>query len=172
MEDAFVGVLAHSQGVVPLDAPNFQDPPRGSLQTRDTFIDQVLVHRVVEPYKAFRWLMLSDACFDTKKRCKAQFNRTHDLPYQEPPPMAETNEQRLQDWLNGPIPRRNVQALTGSSPDELLAAAQPKGKRGKKGAGSGKGAGGSGKRKKTKGGGGRGSQMRRLARARWRDRNA
>jgi hypothetical protein len=172
VEDAFVGVLAHSQGVVPLDAPNFQDPPRGSLQTRDTFIDQVLVHRVVEPYKAFRWLMLSDACFDTKKRCKAQFNRTHDLPYQEPPPMAETNEQRLQDWLNGPIPRRNVQALTGSSPDDLLAAAQPKGKRGKKGAGSGKGAGGSGKRKKTKGGGGRGSQMRRLARARWRDRNA
>ena len=130
------------------------------------------MHRVVEPYKAFRWLMLSDACFDTKKRCKAQFNRTHDLPYQEPPPMAETNEQRLQDWLNGPIPRRNVQALTGSSPDDLLAAAQPKGKRGKKGAGSGKGAGGSGKRKKTKGGGGRGSQMRRLARARWRDRNA
>ena len=47
VEDAFVGVLAHSQGIVPVDAPNFQDPPRGSLQTRDTFIDQVLVHRVV-----------------------------------------------------------------------------------------------------------------------------
>ena len=85
--------------------------------------------------------------------------------------MAEPNEQRLQDWLNGPIPRRSVQARTGSSPDDLVAAAQPKGKRSKKGTGSGKGAGGLGKRKKSKGGG-RGSQMRRLARARWRDRNA
>ena len=91
-------------------------------------------------------------------RCKVQYNRTHGLPYQEPPrsnpdpvpkpnpypypypypspsepepepeartqtraraelyqeppPMAESNEERLQDWLNGPIPRRNAQALT------------------------------------------------------------
>ena len=52
VEDAFVGVLAHSQGIVPLDAPRFQDPPRGSLQTRDTFIDQVLVHRVVVALRA------------------------------------------------------------------------------------------------------------------------
>ena len=110
-----------------------------------------------EPYKAFRWLMLSDACFDTKKRCKVQYNRTHDLPYPEPAPIAEPNEQRLQDWLNGPIPRRNTQALTGSSPDDLVAS---KGKRGKKAAG--------GKRKAK--GRGRGSQMRRLARARLRDR--
>ena len=47
VEDAFVGVLAHSMGIEPTAAPNFQDPPRGSLQTRDNFIDQVLVHRVV-----------------------------------------------------------------------------------------------------------------------------
>ena len=42
------------------DLLTFQEPPRGSLQTREMFLDQILVHRVVEPFKAFRWLMLSD----------------------------------------------------------------------------------------------------------------
>ena len=190
VEDAFVGVLAHSKGIEPIAAPNFQDPPRGSLQTRDNFIDQVLVHRVVvrclvdpaacracnrhviplarpcsqEPYKAFHWIMLSDVCFDTKKRCAAQYNRTHDLPYPselDEPSLPPQSDSRVQDWLTGPIPRRHAQALTGTDPDTLLSDSSSRAgpKRGKRDRG---------KRKKGRGSKGGGGKKRRLARARWR----
>ena len=69
-----------------------------------------------EPYKAFRWLMLSDVCFDTKKRCAVQYNRTHDLPYTETRPLAESDDPRMQDWLNGPIPRRHATPSRYSKP--------------------------------------------------------
>ena len=117
-----------------------------------------------EPYKAFRWLMLSDVCFDTKKRCAVQYNRTHDLPYTETRPLAESDDPRMQDWLNGPIPRRHPGAVTGASPDDLLQEAPQRGKRErgkrKKGAwkNGGKGAGAEARRERA--------QKRRLARAR------
>ena len=57
VEDAFVGVLALAQGIAARDLLTFQEPPRGSHQTREMFIDQILVHRVVEPFKA----LLADA---------------------------------------------------------------------------------------------------------------
>ena len=75
-----------------------------------------------EPYKAFRWLMLSDVCFDTKRKCAAQYNRTHDMPYPEDldAVQPESESERKQDWLSGPIPRRHPQALTGVEPGALL----------------------------------------------------
>ena len=57
---------------------------RGYL-TRETFIDQTLVHRVVEPQKAFRWLMLSDTCYGSPPVCRAMRNLTHGLPVELPP---------------------------------------------------------------------------------------
>ena len=68
VEDAFVGVLALAQGIAARDLLTFQEPPRGSHQTREMFIDQILVHRVVEPFKAFRWLMLSSNCLASRSR--------------------------------------------------------------------------------------------------------
>ena len=85
VEDAFVGVLAKAAGYAPTQMDTFQEPPRGSLQTRETFIDQTLVHRVVEPQKAFRWLMLSDTCYGSPPVCRAMRNLTHGLPVELPP---------------------------------------------------------------------------------------
>ena len=108
--------------------------------------------------------MLSDVCFDTKKRCAVQYNRTHDLPYTETRPLAESDDPRMQDWLNGPIPRRHPGAVTGASPDDLLQEAPQRGnrERGKRKKGAwkngGKGAGAEARRERA--------QKRRLARAR------
>ena len=107
--------------------------------------------------------MLSDVCFDTKRKCSAQYNRTHDLPYpaELDNSVLETKDKRLQDWLNGPIPRRHPQALTGTEPD-VLASELPKQrvgqKRGKKE-----------RSKRKKGKGSKGKRLRRLApsRGRW-----
>ena len=112
--------------------------------------------------------MLSDVCFDTKKRCAAQYNRTHDLPYpselDEPssPPQGDT---RVQDWLTGPIPRRHAQAVTGTDPETLLSDSSPRAgpKRGKRDRG---------KRKKGRGSKNGGGKKRRLARARASRRNS
>ena len=57
VEDAFVGVLASAQGIAPREQLQFQEPTRGSLQTREMFIDQILVHRVAEPKRALEWLL-------------------------------------------------------------------------------------------------------------------
>ena len=42
MEDAFVGVLAHTQGIVPLDAPNFQVRVRVRVRTLTLALPQPL----------------------------------------------------------------------------------------------------------------------------------
>lgn len=120
VEDAFMGVLANASGISPVDMRSFRDPPHGSHQNRELFIDQILVHRVAEPYKAFRWLMLTESCFDAPAACAIQFNRTHGLPY-----LNQAERARLQrlvtqsrpahrrDWANGEIPMARPNALTG-----------------------------------------------------------
>lgn len=121
VEDAFLGVLANASGVAPLDLRSFREPPRGSRQGPKLFVDQILVHRVAEPLKAFRWLMLSESCYDSVAACAIQLKRTRGLPYQD----AE-NDARLQrlrhsrpprryDWANGEIPSAGPDAVTGSS---------------------------------------------------------
>ena len=75
VEDAFIGVLASAQGISPYDLLTFQEPSRGSLQTREMFIDQVLVHRIMEPLSAFRWLMLSSNCHEGRRACELHRNR-------------------------------------------------------------------------------------------------
>ena len=125
VEDAFLGVLARTQGITPREVPTFQEPPRGSLQTRETFIDQLLVHRVVEPYKAFRWLMLSSNCHAGAVQCGAAQNRTRGLVSQGPlstsPDSLEVMREDStlprydKDWVSGSIPRGSADALTGSN---------------------------------------------------------
>ena len=118
VEDAFVGVLASSTGVVPTEIPTFQEPPRGTLQTREMFIDQILIHRIVEPAKAFRWLMLSANCHAGPRECARQHNRTHGLPVE-----GGSEDGQLEygldayhdrDWVSGPIPRAHRNAVTGT----------------------------------------------------------
>jgi len=123
VEDAFMGVLANASGISPVDMRSFRDPPHGSHQTRELFIDQILVHRVAEPYKAFRWLMLTDSCFDSPTECAIQFNRTHGLPYQDLAErarlqrlMAQSRPARRDDWANGEIATASSDALTGLNP--------------------------------------------------------
>jgi hypothetical protein len=125
VEDAFVGVLANASGISPVDVRSFRDPPRGSHQARKLFIDQILVHRVAEPYKAFRWLMLTDSCFDAPAACAIQLNRTHGRPYRDDEERARLQRlatqgrpARRSDWANGEIPDARPDALTGmSEPD-------------------------------------------------------
>ena len=118
VEDAFVGVLASSRGIAPIEIPTFQEPPRGTLQTREMFIDQILVHRIVEPAKAFRWLMLSSNCHAGPKECARQHNRTHGLPvqrrYEDGMDEYGWDAYHVRDWVSGPIPRALSNALTGS----------------------------------------------------------
>ena len=125
VEDAFVGVLAKAQGIVARDLLTFQEPTRGSLQTREMFIDQILVHRVQEPYKAFRWLMLSSNCHAGRWACALSSNRTHALSSQGPldtspdaaPPDAEhALPPHDKDWISGSIPRAAANAFTGATP--------------------------------------------------------
>lgn len=123
VEDAFVGVLARAQGIVARDLLTFQEPPRGSLQTREMFLDQILVHRVVEPFKAFRWLMLSSNCHAGKWACALATNRTHGLSSQGPlegspdaPAPTEGLPRYDKDWVSGSIPRASADARTGSTP--------------------------------------------------------
>lgn len=125
VEDAFIGVLAHARGIVARDLLTFQEPPRGSLQTRETFIDQILVHRVVEPYKAFRWLMLSTNCHAGRVQCDTMRNRTHGISPQTAltsspdAPEGTRDEWALprfdKDWVGGSIPRGSPGAFTGST---------------------------------------------------------
>lgn len=125
VEDAFVGVLAQSQDISARDLLTFQEPPRGSLQTREMFIDQVLVHRVVEPYKAFRWLMLSSNCHAGPWACALARNRTRGLSHQGVLPTSPDvvtsggpgESERMpydRDWLSASIPRASADARTGS----------------------------------------------------------
>ena len=126
VEDAFVGVLARAQGIGAKDLLTFQEPPRGLLQTRELFIDQLLVHRVLEPYKAFRWLMLSSNCHAGSLACASQRNRTRGLSYQgmlptSPDAMDGNNApgDRFSfdmDWISGTIPKADADARTGSIP--------------------------------------------------------
>ncbi len=119
VEDAFLGVLAEAQGLSPVDLLTFQEPSRGGLQNRETFIDQVLVHRVIEPYKAFRWLMLSSNCHAGAHACRRERNRTRGLPPQGALPtspdaaVAEGTPRFDRDWISGPIPQADPRALTG-----------------------------------------------------------
>ena len=122
VEDAFMGVLANASGISPVDMRSFRDPPHGSHQTRELFIDQILVHRIAEPYKAFRWLMLTDSCFDAPTACAIQFNRTHGLPYHDQAErarlqrlMAQSRPAHRGDWANGEIATAKSDALTGLS---------------------------------------------------------
>lgn len=112
-----------------------------------------------EPYKAFHWLMLSDVCFDTKKRCAAQYNRTHDLPYSselDEPSLPPQSDNRVQAWLTGPIPRRHEHALTGTDPETLLSDSSLRAgpKHGKRNGGKWK------KGRGSKGGGGKKRRLR------------
>ena len=125
VEDAFIGVLARAQGIVAKDLLTFQEPPRGSLQTREMFIDQVLVHRVLEPYKAFRWLMLSSNCHAGARACELQRNRTRGLSSQgslSTSPDSEENRDDAtgvrfdKDWISSAIPKAHPEARTGSLP--------------------------------------------------------
>lgn len=124
VEDAFVGVLARAQGIMPFDLLTFQEPSRGSLQTREMFIDQVLVHRVLEPYKAFRWLMLSSNCHAGPRVCAEHRNRTRGLSSQGALTTSATAEEshasgRVHfdtDWISGAIPKASADARTGSTP--------------------------------------------------------
>ena len=138
-EDAFIGVLARAQGIVARDLLTFQEPPRGSLQTRETFIDQILVHRVMEPFKAFRWLMLSSNCHSGQKACEVAKNRTRGYSSQGPlptsPDAAVLPEDGAlprydKDWISGAIPHAAPDAFTGSTPSYDLpkstGAAEPK----------------------------------------------
>eukprot|EP00966_Prymnesium_polylepis_P136796 3160833-Prymnesium_polylepis.1 len=117
VEDVFVGLLAHSQRIHPMDITTFQEPPRGTHQTREMFIDQILVHRVVEPTKAFRWLMLSSNCHAGPKECAREYNRTHGLPTAHDPGDGKldfgSQSYFERDWISGPIPRAHPKALTG-----------------------------------------------------------
>ena len=144
VEDAFVGVLALAQGIAARDLLTFQEPPRGSHQTREMFIDQILVHRVVEPFKAFRWLMLSSNCLASKVACALAFNRTHGLASQKALPTspdAPDDESAWpkydKDWISGAIPKASAGALTGKA-DAIIydasyreggAATRPRGRR-------------------------------------------
>ena len=117
VEDVFLGLLANAQAISPSEIDTFQEPTRGSHQTREAFIDQILVHRVVEPLKAFRWLMLSSNCHAGPRECARQHNRTHGLPYAD----DDGGEREFgletyfdRDWVSGPIPRAHAQALTGT----------------------------------------------------------
>ena len=124
VEDAFVGVLARAQGIVPTDLLTFQEPSRGSLQTREMFIDQVLVHRVIEPYKAFRWLMLSSNCHAGPRVCAYHRNRTRGLSPQGALSTSAGAEEshtsgRVRhdmDWISGAIPKASADARTGEVP--------------------------------------------------------
>ena len=127
VEDAFLGVLARARGIVARDLLTFQEPPRGSLQTREMFLDQILVHRVAEPYKAFRWLMMSSNCHAGKWACELAKNRTHGLSSQGPlegspdapvltDASAEARPRYDKDWVSGAIPKASADALTGSTP--------------------------------------------------------
>ncbi|KAL1520011.1 hypothetical protein AB1Y20_023491 [Prymnesium parvum] len=124
VEDAFVGVLAHAQKLQPTEIETFQEPPRGSHQTREMFIDQTLVHRVLEPFKAFRWLMLSSNCHAGPRECARQHNRTHGLPYDAVEGSLEgeiSHESPLEkDWVSGPIPTAHPRAFTGTDPLQLI----------------------------------------------------
>ena len=61
MEDAFLGTLAMSRRVPPLDISDLmQDPPAATPHTAALFRGQMLVHRVTTPEAAFRWI-LADA---------------------------------------------------------------------------------------------------------------
>lgn len=123
VEDAFVGVLARAQGITATDALTFQEPPRGLLQTRELFIDQLLVHRVLEPYKAFRWLMLSSNCHAGPYACAVARNRTRGIAYQGVLPNSPDTHASLgaqisfdRDWISDAIPKANPDARTGSAP--------------------------------------------------------
>ena len=123
VEDAFVGVLARGAGISPKEVLTFQEPTRGSRQTREMFIDQILVHRVVEPLKAFRWLMLSSNCHAGPRVCDETRNRTRGLVSQaalpsstDAPSAGGWNElpPRSKDWISGAIPKAGKKAFTGA----------------------------------------------------------
>ena len=136
VEDAFIGILARDSGVSPKEVLTFQEPARGSHQTRELFIDQVLVHRVVEPMKAFRWLMLSVNCHAGARVCAQVKNRTRGLASQAPlqtstdAMVAETWEDLRpahdRDWVSGSIPHAAVDAVTGRSPTAQMGLRQAK----------------------------------------------
>jgi len=77
IEDAYVGVLAQSGGLVPTDLSGLmQDPPRGQLQVAATFAQQILVHRVPDANAetAFGWLLgPGGAAPATQRRTKRRF---------------------------------------------------------------------------------------------------
>jgi hypothetical protein len=57
VEDAFVGILAEESGVRPTDITDYvQDPPAGRKQDAALFGGRMLVHRVVNPERAFEWI--------------------------------------------------------------------------------------------------------------------
>ena len=144
-------MLAKAAGYAPTQMDTFQEPPRGSLQTREVFLDQVLVHRVMEPYKAFRWLMLSSNCHAGARACAMQRNRTHGLSPQgtlptspdaeldgavdpaQPPPAGMRHHK---DWISSAIPKARPDARTGATPLYALSPApredQPPKERGKR----------------------------------------
>ena len=145
VEDAFVGVLARAQGIVPRDLYTFQEPQRGSLQTREMFMDQILVHRVVEPYKAFRWLMLSSNCHAGTYACAHERNRTHGVSSQDALPTSPdaaftAHHQRVssfgmpydKDWISGAIPKADPEARTGITPRYYSSEPEPSPARTKK----------------------------------------
>lgn len=58
VEDAFVGILAAESGVAPTNLADYmQDPPAGRRQDPSLFGGRILVHRVVEPENAFKWII-------------------------------------------------------------------------------------------------------------------
>jgi len=146
VEDAFIGVLARAQGIVPHDQLQFQEPTRGALQTREMYIDQILVHRVVEPFKAMRWLMLSSNCHAGRRACEEDRNRTHAITSQAPlasspdtPALPDVLPPFDKDWISGSIPRAAADAITGSVPsydrphtDQSTAARSPRPRKRKK----------------------------------------
>lgn len=128
IEDAFVGILAHEAGIRPTEIDTFQEPAHRSHQTRENFIDQSLVHRVAEPEKAFRWLMLSSNCHSGPWECARQRNRTRGLAVtgDEAPeqPFGDVSHWE-RDWVSGPIPRAARDASTGGGARALPGVQRP-----------------------------------------------
>ena len=75
VEDAYVGILATEGGVRPIDASElFQDPPAGRPQDAAVFGGQLLVHRVQEPQRAFKWLTFPvKTAFDAGARTQGAY---------------------------------------------------------------------------------------------------
>lgn len=70
VEDAFVGILAAESGVKATSIDEMvQDPPVGVPQTKQVFAHQILVHRVIEPTRAFGWLVAAAADASNASSC-------------------------------------------------------------------------------------------------------